>query len=75
MLACWGQASCSPGGCCGRAAGCKAASFKGKAGPASSHTDGITLTPTLTSDMGVIIREGEYVHPELVDLAKKLRPR
>jgi len=55
--------------------GNQAASFKGKAGPASSHTDGITLAPTLSSDVGVIIREGEYVHPELVDLAKKLRPR
>uniref|UniRef100_A0A7C1GK85 Aminopeptidase n=1 Tax=Thermofilum adornatum TaxID=1365176 RepID=A0A7C1GK85_9CREN len=47
--------------------------FKGKVGNAPSHTDGICLSPTVTGDEEKIIENGEYVHPELVELAKKLR--
>jgi leucyl aminopeptidase (aminopeptidase T) len=53
--------------------GNQAASFKGRAGPAKSHTDGICLNPTLIGDGEKIIENGEYVHPELVELARKAR--
>jgi 2,5-dihydroxypyridine 5,6-dioxygenase len=47
--------------------------FKGKVGSASSHTDGICLSPTVIGDGEKIIENGEFVHPELADLARKLR--
>ena len=34
---------------------------------ASSHSDGITLKPTLEADDQLIIKNGKYVHPKLVD--------
>ncbi len=53
--------------------GFQSAGFKGKVGPAASHTDGICLSPTVWADGEKIIEDGEFVHPELIDLAKKLR--
>jgi len=53
--------------------GNQAESFKGKFGAAKSHTDGICLNPTLTGDGEKIIENGEYVHPELLELAKKVK--
>jgi len=53
--------------------GNQAESFKGKFGAAKSHTDGICLNPTLTGDGEKIIENGEYVHPELVELVKRIK--
>ncbi len=53
--------------------GFQSPSFKGKAGPAASHTDGISLSPTVWADGEKVIEKGEYVHPDLINLAKKLR--
>jgi len=53
--------------------GSQSPTFKGKLGPATTHTDGICTRPTLIGDGEVIIKDGEYVHPELLDLAFKLR--
>ena len=52
--------------------GNQAESFKGKFGPAKSHTDGICLAPTVRADGRYIIKDGEYVHPELKRLEKRL---
>jgi len=53
--------------------GSQSATFKGKLGSAASHTDGICLSPTVWGDGEKIIENGEFVHPELIDMAKKLR--
>lgn len=53
--------------------GSQSSTFKGRLGPASSHTDGICLNPTLWGDGEKIIDNGEYVHPELRELATRLR--
>lgn len=53
--------------------GSQSPTFKGKLGLASSHTDGICLNPTVWADGEKIIENGEYVHPELKDMAYKLR--
>ncbi len=42
---------------------------------AVSHSDGITLRPTLYGDGELILRDGEYVHPDLTALSAKLRPK
>ncbi|MEM1677396.1 MAG: hypothetical protein QXU63_07600 [Nitrososphaerota archaeon] len=39
----------------------------------SSHTDGICLNPTLIADGEKIIKDGEYIHPELIEYVKKLQ--
>lgn len=39
---------------------------------APSHTDGIILRPSLIADGLDIERDGQYVHPELVELCRKL---
>lgn len=39
---------------------------------APSHTDGIILRPSIIADGIEIEREGRYVHPELVELCRKL---
>ncbi|WP_370520064.1 aminopeptidase [Thermococcus sp. LS1] len=52
--------------------GNQAESFKGKFGPAKSHTDGICLAPTVKGDGNYIIKDGEYVYPELKKLEKRL---
>ncbi len=53
--------------------GFQSPTFKGKLGPAASHTDGISLSPTVYGDDVKIIENGEYVHPELIDMGKELR--
>ena len=52
--------------------GNQAESFRGKFGAAKSHTDGICLAPTLTGNGEIIIEDGEYVHPELQTLVRKV---
>ena len=52
--------------------GYQAESFKGKAGPAKSHTDGICLNASIWMDGKQISKEGSFIHPELSALAKKL---
>ena len=46
--------------------------FKGKAGPAASHADGICLNSSVWLDDELIMQEGKIIHPELKELAKKL---
>jgi 2,5-dihydroxypyridine 5,6-dioxygenase len=55
--------------------GSQSPTFKGKLGMASSHTDGISLNPTVYADEEKIIEDGEYVHPLLKPLADKLLGR
>lgn len=52
--------------------GAQGASFRGEAGQARSHTDGIVLNPTVWLDDTKIEEEGTYVHPALKDLALEL---
>ena len=52
--------------------GHQGAHLKGKAGPASSHADGICLNSSVWLDDVQVLREGKIVHLELLDLAKKL---
>ncbi|WP_457754216.1 aminopeptidase [Thermococcus sp.] len=52
--------------------GNQAESFKGKVGPAKSHTDGICLNPSVIGDGRYIIKDGEYVHPRLKKLVEDL---
>jgi len=44
----------------------------GKAGPAASHTDGICLSQSIWMGGVQTEKDGEYIEPELVKLAKKL---
>jgi len=37
---------------------------------AASHSDGITLKPTLEGDGQLIIKDGKYVHSELISIAR-----
>ncbi len=53
--------------------GSQSPTFKGKLGPASSHTDGVCLNPTVWGDGEKIMEDGEYVHPELKELADQLK--
>lgn len=53
--------------------GSQSSTFKGKLGLAPSHTDGVCLRPTVEGDGVKILKDGEYVHPELESIAKKLR--
>ena len=53
--------------------GSQSSTFKGKLGPAPSHTDGVCLNPTVECDGELIIENGEYVHPDLLEVAAKLR--
>ncbi|MCD6363469.1 MAG: hypothetical protein J7M13_05680 [Synergistetes bacterium] len=52
--------------------GNQGACFKGSAGFAKSHADGICLSPTLLGDGVKILEEGRYVHPELKELEREL---
>jgi len=53
--------------------GSQAPTFKGKFGLAKSHTDCVMLNATLKADGITIIENGEFVHPELREISKKLR--
>ncbi len=46
--------------------------FRAKNTRAISHSDGITLKPTLEGDGELIIKNGQYVHPQLVAAGKTL---
>jgi leucyl aminopeptidase (aminopeptidase T) len=46
--------------------------FKGRAGSAISHMDGICLDSSVWLDGKLIMEKGKLVHPELADLAKKI---
>jgi 2,5-dihydroxypyridine 5,6-dioxygenase len=61
-------------GCLEWGLGNQSEGFKAKNIVAVSHSDGITLNPTLYADGQLVIKDGEYVHPELKELAKRLRP-
>lgn len=50
--------------------GNQADSFGARNTKAATHSDGITLRPTLEADGEPIIRDGKFVHPELIGLAK-----
>ncbi len=53
--------------------GSQSPTFKGKLGMAASHTDGVCLDATVEGDGVKILENGEYVHPELAGLARRLR--
>ena len=53
--------------------GSQAHYYKGKAGFAKAHTDGIMLKPTVEIDGRIIEKDGEYVHPELAKLTVELK--
>lgn len=55
--------------------GSQSPTFRGKLGPAPSHTDGVCLNPTVECDGEKIIDNGEYVHEELLELVARLRGR
>lgn len=44
----------------------------GKLGMASSHTDGVCLNPSVKADGDTILKDGEYIHPELRKYVEKL---
>jgi leucyl aminopeptidase (aminopeptidase T) len=46
--------------------------FQARSTRAVTHSDGITLKPTLEADGQIIIQKGRYTHPTLVDLANTL---
>ncbi len=48
-------------------------SFKGKAGPAKSHTDGICLNASVWFDGEQVLRDGSFAHKDLNQLEKKLK--
>ena len=57
-------------GCIELGIGSQVPSFE--VGPASAHTDGIMLNPTVRLDGELIEREGEFVHPKLRRIAEAL---
>ena len=48
--------------------------FRARDTKAVSHSDGITLRPTLEGDGQLIIKDSRFVHPELTELAENLTP-
>ncbi len=60
-------------GCLEWGLGNQSDTFKAKSIKASSHSDGVTLRPTLYADSETLIKDGEYVHPQLVELARKIK--
>lgn len=53
--------------------GSQSSTFRGRLGPAPSHTDGVCLSPTVECDGEKIIDGGEYTHYLLLELATRLR--
>ncbi|HLI45828.1 MAG TPA: hypothetical protein VKU94_01380 [Geobacterales bacterium] len=53
--------------------GSQAPTFKGKFGLAKSHTDCVMLNTTLRADGATIIENGDFVHEDLKDLAKRIK--
>ena len=60
-------------GCLEWGLGNQSDTFKAKGIKASSHSDGVTLKPTLYADSEIVIQNGEYVHEELVELANTIK--
>ena len=60
-------------GCVQWGLGHQGSSFKGKAGPAKSHTDGICLNASVWFDDREILLDGNFVHQDLRELEKKLK--
>ncbi len=60
-------------GCIEIGIGAQIPSFGG--GPASAHTDGIMLNPTVILDDTIIEEEGNFVEPRLAELAEALLTR
>ena len=53
--------------------GSQSPKFKGKVGSAKAHTDVSILNPTVYFDGEVVVKNGRFVHPELVELDRKLK--
>ena len=49
--------------------------FGARSTRAASHSDGITLRPTLVADGQLVIKDGKYVHPELTSITGAARRR
>lgn len=58
-------------GCIELGIGSQVPSFE--VGPASAHTDGIMLNPTVILDDEVIEKEGKFTHPQLAKIADALQ--
>ena len=59
-------------GCVECGLGTQGEGLGGKAWVAASHTDGITLNPSIFLDGEAIEEDGFYVHPTLVKLCREL---
>jgi 2,5-dihydroxypyridine 5,6-dioxygenase len=57
-------------GCLEWGIGNQSDTFAAKGTRAMSHSDGITLRPTLIADDELLIDDGKYVHPRLVELER-----
>jgi 2,5-dihydroxypyridine 5,6-dioxygenase len=60
-------------GCVEWGLGHQGSGFKGRAGPAKSHTDGICLNASVWFDGKEILKDGSFVHQDLRELERKLR--
>ena len=59
-------------GCIEFGFGSQSLRFRGRIGTASSHSDGNCLNPEVYVDDECLLRNGRFVHPELVDLDRRL---
>jgi 2,5-dihydroxypyridine 5,6-dioxygenase len=60
-------------GCVQWGLGHQGSGFKGNAGPAKSHTDGICLNASVWFDDEEILKDGSFVHQDLQALEKRLK--
>jgi 2,5-dihydroxypyridine 5,6-dioxygenase len=60
-------------GCIQWGLGHQGSGFKGKAGPAKSHTDGICLNASVWFDDKELLKDGSFVQQDLRELEKKLK--
>lgn len=59
-------------GCMEFGMGSQGAMIMGECWSAASHTDGVVSSPTIILDGEVLEKDGVYLHPEVVELCKKL---
>lgn len=59
-------------GCMEFGIGSQGTAIKGKFWTAASHTDGVVLKPSIILDGIALEEDGKYVHPEVMELCKKL---
>ncbi|MCS7385738.1 MAG: hypothetical protein NDF55_03220 [archaeon GB-1867-005] len=59
-------------GCIEFGFGSQSLRFKGKVGRAKAHSDGNCLNPTVYVDGTCLLKDGRFVHPELVEFDRKL---